>query len=156
VLHPYTDLEAKRVVAGTPLSREVWDRDYPLEEEHDMLRAALLERSVDGRPFGMYQVRRISDGAVIGGIGFFGPPDEFGAVEIRFGIVPSATGSNLAAEAISALVDVARDNGADFLIASTTVANVAAQSSLLAGGLREIVRDDDIAHFAIELVGQPA
>jgi RimJ/RimL family protein N-acetyltransferase len=151
LLHPYTELEAARVVRGTPLTGEIWDRDYPLEEEHDLLRGAIAERSVESHPFGLYQIRRHSDGMVIGGIGFFGPPDEFDAVEIRFGVVPSAAGNNFAAEAVTALVGVAREHGARFLIASTTVANLAAQSSLLGGGLREIVRDDDLVHYAVEL-----
>jgi RimJ/RimL family protein N-acetyltransferase len=156
VLHPYTELEAARVVRGTPVAGDVWDRDYPLEEEYDLLRGVLAERTVDGRVFGLYQIRRHSDGVVIGGIGFFGPPDEFQAVEIRFGIVPSATGHNFAEEAIHALVDVARENGALYLIASTTIGNVAAHVSLLGAGLTEVVRDDDLAHFAIELVATAA
>lgn len=152
-LHLFSAVDAARVLAGTRRPDEVWARDYPLFDEVDFLQALLLDRA-NGRdpgPFGMYQVRLIGSGVVIGGAAFFGPPDEFEAVEIMFGIVPDHVGNNYASQAVSRLVDIARDNGARYAIASTEVTNLAAQKAMLNGGLSEIVRDDRIVHFAREL-----
>jgi RimJ/RimL family protein N-acetyltransferase len=151
-LHLYTEEDAVRVLDGRPRPGESWARDYPMFDEVDFLRALVLDRRAgkDPGPFGLYQVRLRENGLVIGGAAFFGPPDEFGAVEIVGNIVPDHTGSGFAGEVVTGMVDIARDNGARFVIASVDVANVAAQKVLVAGGLGEVVRDETIVHFALE------
>jgi RimJ/RimL family protein N-acetyltransferase len=151
-LHLYTNEDAEHVISGRQRPGERWARDYPLFDELDFLRALVHDRrsGKDPGPFGLYQVRLGGDDEAIGGAGFFGPPDEFGAVEIVFGIVPDHSGHRYGSEVIAGLVEIARENGARFVIASTQVDNVGAQKTMLYGGLREIVRDDTIVHFARE------
>jgi RimJ/RimL family protein N-acetyltransferase len=146
-LHLFSEEDARRVLAGIRRPDEVWARDYPLFDEVDFLQAMVLDRA-NGRdpgPFGLYQVRLSGSGIVIGGASFFGPPDEFQAVEIMFGIVPDYAGNNYASQAVALLVDIARVNGALY------VANLGAQKAMLNGGLSEVVRDERIVHFAREL-----
>jgi RimJ/RimL family protein N-acetyltransferase len=152
-LHLLTEEDAVHVLGGRPRSGEEWARDYPLFDETDFLQALVLDRRAgkDPGPYGSYQVRLRENDLVIGGTSFFGPPDEFGAVEIVLGIVPDYAGMGHAAEVVAGMIDIARTNGAGFVIASVDVANIAAQKALTAGGLAEVVRDDTIVHFAREL-----
>jgi RimJ/RimL family protein N-acetyltransferase len=151
-LHLYSEEDANYVITGRRRPGENWARDYPLFDELDFLRALVHDRQAGKDPgvFGLYQLRLRDGDLVIGGAGFFGPPDEFDAVEIVVGIVPDHSGKGYAGEAVAGLVQIARDNGARFVIASTQVENEAAQKVLLRGGLGEVVRDDTIVHFAIE------
>jgi RimJ/RimL family protein N-acetyltransferase len=151
-LHLYSADDAALVIAGRQHPGEIWARDYPLFDELDFLKALVHDRRSGKDPgvFGLYQVRLHDDGVVIGGVGFFGPPDEFGAVEVVFGIVPDHAGHGYGAEAVAGLVEVARENGARFVIASTRVDHLPAQRTLLHAGFDEVVRDETIAHFARE------
>ncbi|GAB2453858.1 RimJ/RimL family protein N-acetyltransferase [Conyzicola lurida] len=153
ILLPFTEEGATRVLAGLKRPGEEWARDYPLFHELDFLRALLLDRAAGTDPgvFGMYQVRLSDSTLVIGGASFFGPPDEFGAVEILVGIVPDYADGSYAAHAVAQLVRIAADNGARYVIGSADVVDTAAIDGLLQGGLDEVVRDDTIAHFAREL-----
>ncbi|MCU1544338.1 MAG: hypothetical protein JWM50_2203 [Microbacteriaceae bacterium] len=151
-LRLYTEDDAVRVLEGRPRPGETWARDYPMFDEIDFLRALVLDRRAGKDPgqLGSYQVRLRENDLVIGGASFFGPPDEFGAVEIVLGIVPDYTGAGFAAEVVAGMIDIARANGAGFVIASVDVANVAAQKALVGGGLGEVVRGETIVHFAHE------
>ena len=118
--------------------------------DRDLIHSVIVEHA-DGTvvgPFTHYQVQLQTNNVVIGGAGFLGPPDEFGAVEITLGIVPEHMGHGYGSEVVAALVDIAARAGADFVIASSKVANVGTHSTLVAGGLKEIVRDDTTVHFA--------
>jgi [ribosomal protein S5]-alanine N-acetyltransferase len=59
-------------------------------------------------------------GAVIGGAGFKGPPDEEGIVEIAYGIVPAYQGQGYATEAAQALIAYAFDDGQTRLVRAHT------------------------------------
>jgi RimJ/RimL family protein N-acetyltransferase len=71
---------------------------------------ALLRASSSADPwiFG-FAVIHEEDRRVIGNVGFKGPPDEDGVVEIAYGIVPGYQGRGYATEAASALVAFARE-----------------------------------------------
>jgi GNAT superfamily N-acetyltransferase len=88
--------------------------------EIDLLRALVHERKtgIDPGPFTQYQVTLHDGNVVIGGAGFFGPPDEFRAVELSFGIAPDYKGHAYGAEIVSGMVQIARNNGARFVIAT--------------------------------------
>lgn len=123
-------------------------------DELDFLRSLIFERraGIDPGIFTHYQVCLRPDDTVIGWATFFGPPDEFKAVEIAFGIVRDYAGHGFGAEVVAGLIDLARDNGAEFLIASTRVGDIGAQRTLEQGGMREVVRDELIVHYAAGLI----
>jgi RimJ/RimL family protein N-acetyltransferase len=153
LLSPLSAEDAGGVLNGRCPQGDVWAREYPMLDELDFLRSMVFERraGIDPGEFTHYQVRLRHDGVVIGWATFFGPPDEFHAVEIAFGIVPDYAGHHFGAEVVAGLISFAREHGAEFLIASTQVSDIASHKALLQGGMREIVRDDTIAHFAAGL-----
>jgi RimJ/RimL family protein N-acetyltransferase len=148
-----TPQDAKQTLNGQHRAGQSWARDYPMPVDVDLIRSLIFEQA-DGKvvgPFSHYQIELRGSGLVIGGAGFLSPPDEFGAVEITFGIVPDHVGNGYGAEVVAALVEIASDGGADYVIASTKVTNVVTQATLKSGGLDEIVRDDTTVHFAAVL-----
>jgi len=88
--------------------RADWHRDFPREDDRD---AASMWH--DGDPWGPRSV--VLDGAVVGSIGFFGPPDtaaDGGAeAEVGYGLVEPARGAGLATEALTAMVAAAEGAG---------------------------------------------
>ena len=153
VLTLLTPSDAQRTLSGYKRPGQSWARDYPMFVDRDMI-GSLIREHADGKnvgPFSHYQIELKDHHTVIGGAGFLSPPDEFGAVEITFGIVPDHVGHGYGAEVVAALIEIAANEGADFVIASTKVANSITHSTLKAGGLTEIVRDDTTVYFAAEL-----
>jgi RimJ/RimL family protein N-acetyltransferase len=150
-----TPQDAQQTLIGQRRAGQGWARDYPMPVDVDLIRSVIFEHEhgITVGPFSHYQVELRDTGLVIGGAGFLSPPDEFGAVEITFGIVPDFIGNGYGAEVVAALVDIAAKGGAEFVIASTKVANIATQSTLRSGGLDEVVRDETTVHFAAVLAG---
>ena len=73
--------------------RGEWHRDFPRRDDID---AASLWREGD-----VWGPRSIARGVtVLGSIGFFGPPDEAGEVEVGYGLVREAWGWGFATEAL--------------------------------------------------------
>jgi RimJ/RimL family protein N-acetyltransferase len=88
----------------------------------------------------MYLVRRTSDGLAVGGLGFFGPPDPSGRVELGYGLVPDARGAGLATEAVGLALHLAWDAGATVAAADTEADNLASRRVLAANGFLEVER----------------
>lgn len=153
VLHPFTAEEALRVIAGTPEPGELWAPDYPFAAELDPLRAYAerLGSGEDQHPFTLYAIRERSDGAAIGGIGFFGEPDEEGAVELGYGLVPSARGRGFATEALRGAVVIARAAGAARIRADTDLDNGASRRVLEKAGFVETRRTDTLVFVELAL-----
>jgi RimJ/RimL family protein N-acetyltransferase len=156
-LNLYTAEAAERVLAGVRQPDHVWAPSFPLFEEIDFLRALVIERSrfIDPGVFGHYQVQLREGNEVIGGAGFFGPPDDTGAVEIIFGLVPEHLGNGYAAEIVEALVQVATDHGARAVTAVVPTSTPKSHAALLKGGLTEVARDESFVHFARRLHVKP-
>jgi RimJ/RimL family protein N-acetyltransferase len=79
-----------------------WHPDFPREDDCDGVR---MVRQVDG--WGSRQIRRRSDGLVVGSIGFFGAPHAESGVleaEVGYGLVEAARGQRLMSEALPALL----------------------------------------------------
>jgi RimJ/RimL family protein N-acetyltransferase len=151
-LHLFSSDDASDVLRGIRRPGQVWARQYPSFFEIDLLRALVHERrsGIDPGPFTQYQVTLRDGNVVIGGGGFFGPPDEFRAVEISFGIAPEYKGHRYGAEIVSGMMQIARDHGARFIIATATAADIGTQKSLEHGGLPEVVRDETTVYFGLE------
>ena len=154
LLHPIDVAEGERIVARSPGPKDAWADDFPFDGD---LRAvggflkASAERG-DPRPFGYYRISRLADGLAIGGGGFKGPPND-GAVEIGYGLAPSARGHGYAAEAVRALLAIATGHGLSSVRADTTPGNIASQRTLLKAGFRLISTDDE-HHYAVVLAGR--
>lgn len=58
-----------------------------------------------GECFGVWVMVERASGTVVGDIGFHGPPDDAGTVEVGYSVVPSRRGRRYATEAAVALVD---------------------------------------------------
>lgn len=152
-LHPLDVEEAARIVRQDKRAGERWASGFPTIEQVDFLTAFISDSAARHDPgaFGLFLVVRRDDDLVMGGAGFFGPPDEFGAVELVVELDRSVRGHGYGPQVIAALVGIARANGADFAITSTSVGNVAAQHAIEQGGLGEVVRDESIVHYALDL-----
>ncbi|MDQ0744759.1 RimJ/RimL family protein N-acetyltransferase [Clavibacter sp. B3I6] len=131
---------ARRIVDRAEEAGDDWDAEYPLADELDPLRG--LAASTDPDPiFTMYVIRRSSDGRAVGGLGFFGPPDEEGRIEFGYGLVAGARNQGLATEAVQVALSFAAQHGARIAAADTEVSNVPSQRVLAKAGLRETGRD---------------
>ncbi|WP_203585917.1 GNAT family N-acetyltransferase [Subtercola lobariae] len=149
LLHPYTPAEAERVLAGRPRADDNWAEGYPFADELDILPRFIDDFRANGdpRPFGPYVIRRLTDGAAVGGIGFTGFPDAEGAVEVGYGLVRGARGRGFATEALAALGEVARASGARIIRADTRTDNIASQRVLLRCGFAEASRAEGSVFF---------
>ena len=153
VLHPFSLEEAERVIQRVPSSEDVWDPNYPLEDELDPLRSFVrdVRDGVEPGPFSLYAIRYRAGNVAIGGIGFFGPPDESGAVEIGYGLVPSARGKGIATEALVAALGIARQHGALMVKADTNQENPASQRVLRGAGFAQTGRAGEQTYYSYEI-----
>jgi RimJ/RimL family protein N-acetyltransferase len=139
-------MEEARAVVALDRAGRPWAHDYPTEGD---LVVAGIACEADGHYdetgiFGVYQVL-LASGTVVGGIGFIHPPEN-GAVEVGYGLAPSARGQGLATEALAAMVDLAAEHGADRVVAMTAVDNEASQRVLRRRGfvaMPDLVVDDE-------------
>ena len=141
---------AGRIVARDEHLDDRWHAEYPLEDELNPLRD-LAEAQSSDPVFTLYLVRRTCDGRAIGGVGFFGPPDNAGRVGFGYGLVPSARGVGLATEAVRAALEFATNHGALVAEADTDVSNVASRRVLEKVGLVETRTDGKSVYFALAL-----
>jgi RimJ/RimL family protein N-acetyltransferase len=108
-------------------------RDFMVSDEVSPAWLAQLRAATAADPwrFGFAVVHRES-GLVIGSASFKGPPDEDGAVEIAYGIVPGYQGCGYATEAAAALVAFAFDNHRVRLVRAHTLPTPNASTRVLA------------------------
>jgi predicted acetyltransferase len=88
-----------------------WAEGFPRQDDLD---ASLLVADTDGpdRAWGNRLVQRRCDGLVVGTLGFLGPSDAAGEVEIGYGLVESAQGEGLITDALRLAVPAAEASGA--------------------------------------------
>jgi hypothetical protein len=128
-LHPFTIADAERLLSGEVDPHDGWEGGYAFTDEPELLRdfVRTVRESGDPAPFGPYLVRRANDGATIGGINLFGPPDADGVVEFA----------------------LARSSGATVVRAEAEIANLPARRTLENAGLMEIHRTADSVTYEI-------
>jgi RimJ/RimL family protein N-acetyltransferase len=151
-LHAIDVAEAERIAARRAGPADSWVDDFPFEGDVVAVGGFLRATEAQGeqRPFGYYRITRLSDGKTIGGIGFKGQPDG-GCVEIGYGLAPSARGHGYTAEAVTALLTVAADQGLVRVIADTALDNIASQRTLVRAGFRLVSTDADLHHYEVLL-----
>lgn len=149
LLRPLTAASAQAIVDGR---REPdWAADYPDSGDLEIARMvagspALSPAAVD---FGIRQVVETETGLVVGGIGFFGPPEN-GWVEIGYGIVPSRQRRGYASEALAAMLAHAWSfHDVKEVRAGTTEDNPASQRVLAKAGFEYAGKDGDELRYSL-------
>jgi RimJ/RimL family protein N-acetyltransferase len=104
----------------------------------------------DGQ-WGMFQIVLRETGEVIGDIGFHGPPDGTGTVEIGYGIVEQYRGRGLASESAVAICGLAWSRPeVTRIIARTEMSNAASAGVLRHAGFREDGLADGVRKFSLD------
>ncbi|MBM7502845.1 GNAT family N-acetyltransferase [Agromyces aurantiacus] len=155
-LHPFTVADAERLLAGDVDPLDGWEGGYSFTDEPELLAEYLrsVRRDGDPAPYGPYLVRRVGgagEGAAIGGVNLFGPPDERGAVEFGFGLVPAARGQGLSRHVVAETIELLRSAGAAIARADCEIANLPARRVLEQAGLVEVGRTSDLVTLEIRL-----
>ncbi|GAA0396090.1 hypothetical protein GCM10010357_16470 [Streptomyces luteireticuli] len=151
VLHPLTPDEARRLVARRPAADDHWAPGYPTDGDVESATDFLGHCAATGdpQPFGDYEIRRRSDGLVIGSLGFHRPPGADRTVTVGYGVVASARGRGYATEALRALLALARDRGITRVKGDADLGNVASQRVMTAAGMRAVGEDARVRYYEV-------
>jgi RimJ/RimL family protein N-acetyltransferase len=131
-----------------------WAPDFPTDG--DLRQAHILSHNPDravsvNNPWGPYTLIERVTQLCIGGIGFKGPPDSAGVVEIGYGICASRQNRGFMSEAVARLIELARDEGAFALGAETDAKNVASQRVLEKCGFARASQESGSIWWRLEL-----
>jgi RimJ/RimL family protein N-acetyltransferase len=145
-------VEARALVDGEHDYGHSWAAGYPLGSS--LLRAELTIAAARQKcplgAFGTYQVIRRADHQVIGDVGFMGPPDDTGAVNVGCAITDDARRQGYATEALAAVLEWAsRQPGLTCVIADTTRSNLASQRLLERVGLHRVGEDGELIYYML-------
>jgi [ribosomal protein S5]-alanine N-acetyltransferase len=143
------DPEANDPGSGT------WARGFPLPGTRVAARNLVQQAEAAGEGgddrWGMFQIILRETGEVIGDIGFHGPPDESGTVEIGYGIVEQYRGRGLAGESAVAICALAWSRPeVSRIIAQTDEDNAASAGVLRHAGFREHRVADSQRSFSLD------
>jgi len=110
--------EASRILgAALPL-------DWPQSDLLDLLPLQASASHADER-FGVWVMIERETTSVVGDMGFIGPPDDHGSVEVGYSVIPIRRRRGYATEAARAVVDWALDqSGVEVVVASCDHDNV--------------------------------
>jgi RimJ/RimL family protein N-acetyltransferase len=140
--------------ATDPGSR-TWATGFPLPgtrvAARNLVQQADAAREAYNARWGMFQIILRETGEVIGDIGFHGPPDETGTVEIGYGIVEQYRGRGLAGESAVAICDLAWSRPeVSRIIAQTDEDNAASAGVLRHAGFREDGVAGGLRNFSLD------
>lgn len=139
-LSPLSRAQAEHIIAGERTGQP-WAVGYPRSDDRDVARMFLTAPPAEDG-FGPLQIVDRRTALVIGGIGFFGPPDALGLVELGYGVAPEVEGRGYATEALRALLAWAYRTGrVTRAIADTTHDNVGSQRVMEKAGMRHTGAD---------------
>lgn len=152
-LHQLSVDEARAILRGQTTGDVDWAPGFPSFEHVDFLRAFIADSTAhrEPGPFGLYLVILENQKLVIGGAGFVGRPDADGSVEIVVELEPLVRKQGYGTEAIAALVEIARKNGALRVTSGTSVEDANGQRAMERGGFAEVGRDEWLVYFSVEL-----
>ena len=110
--------------------------EWPLPDLLDVLPVQASSSPEDER-YGVWVIVERESSTVVGDIGFFGPPDAAGVLEVGYSIVPDRRRRGYASEAASALVTWALDQpGVEAVVAACDPDNAASILTLDRVGFR--------------------
>jgi RimJ/RimL family protein N-acetyltransferase len=102
-VEPIDSRLASAMLAGVPGSDLEWAPGFPLASVLDIARTIAAASEPLG-PFLAYVIVRELDGQAVGDVGFHGPPNADGEIEIGYALVPAARGMGFARESVELLV----------------------------------------------------
>ncbi|MFY9934389.1 MAG: GNAT family N-acetyltransferase [Streptosporangiaceae bacterium] len=150
VLRQVTDEDVTAVLSGQ--QQAGWAEDFPSDGDRVIARVLAkygMPADEEGRRFGHRLVVERESGLVVGGVGFFGPP-QGGEVEIGYGIVPSRQRRGYATEVVRAMVaDVIDLEGVQTVIATVDLDNVASIRVLEKSGMKLSGRTEEQATYFV-------
>lgn len=150
VLRQVTDEDVTAVLSGQ--QQAGWAEDFPSDGDRVIARVLAkygMPADEEGRRFGHRLVVERDSGLVVGGVGFFGPP-QGGEVEIGYGIVPSRQRRGYATEVVRAMVaDVIDLEGVQAVIATVDLDNVASIRVLEKSGMKLSGRTEEQATYFV-------
>jgi RimJ/RimL family protein N-acetyltransferase len=113
------------------------------------------EAGVHRPEWGVFALVRREDGRAVGGIGFHGPPDEDGRVEVGYDLAEAARGRGYATEGLRALTAWALERDEVTSVCATTEPdNTASQAVIARAGFRRVrVAGEGAGQYAYELRG---
>jgi RimJ/RimL family protein N-acetyltransferase len=131
--------EALDMVEGRCTSTE-WASDFPTDVDVVLARLTLASDSTGTAWSAPWLI--VSDGVVVGMLGFKGPP-RAGEIEVGYGVAPSQQGRGVATAALAALLDLVRAEGLT-VRADAATWNLASQGVLRRLGFVEVGRSSSL------------
>ena len=150
--------ELARVLAGPAADdadSQSWAPGYPLPgtrvAARNLVRQAEAAEDGGNGQWGMFQIILRETGEVIGDIGFHGPPDQAGTVEIGYSLVEQYRGRGLVGESALAICGLAWSQpGVTRIIAQTDEGNAASAGVLRHAGFREDGVAEGLRNFSLD------
>lgn len=132
-----------------------WASGYPLPGTRAGARHLVEQAQAAGydllAKWGMFQIILRETGEVVGDIGFHGPPDETGTVEIGYSIVEQYRGRGLVGESAVALCGLVWSRPeVSRIVARTEEGNAASAGVLRHAGFREDGIADGLRNFSLD------
>jgi ribosomal-protein-alanine N-acetyltransferase len=141
-LDPFGPDEARALLDGE--RRDHWASDYPTDGDVEIAHFIAANPASWVGPYVPYKVVVLYSGLVIGGCGFFGPPDTDGLVEIGYGLAPSHRGMGFATESVQGLLTRAwQDPGVRTVFATTDADNAPSHAVLQRAGFRQVASESE-------------
>lgn len=108
ILRPVSGRAAVALSTDRPLAAAILEAELPADWPHPGLLDVIEARataSEGGDHFGIWAIIDRSDATVVGDVGFKGPPDAAGTIEVGYSVLPDRQARGYAAEAASAIVE---------------------------------------------------
>jgi RimJ/RimL family protein N-acetyltransferase len=131
-----------------------WASGYPTDGDLEAARLFIrrLSEGEETGPFGIFEILEGENDEVVGGIGFHRPPDAEGAVEVGYGIVPSRWNQGIVTDALRAIVEFAREQGASRVEARSLPSNIASRRVMEKVGLAFVDIVDGFTRYEIRFI----
>jgi RimJ/RimL family protein N-acetyltransferase len=136
-LVPATEAVARAVLGLEDFGDLARAHDWPHDDSADALRPLADHPEHAGE--GTFLIVR--DGLVVGDCGWFGPPDADGEVEIGYGLAPSVRRQGVGLQAVTALLEWVRLQGATRVRAEVLPGNEPSLRLLARLGFHPVERD---------------
>ncbi len=142
--------EAAAMLDGLRAVGDRWTPGYPTDS--NLVAAGyVVTAAAEGQdlgPWTIYQLVRKEDDRVVGGLGFFGPPDVAGDVQIGFSEPPELRVAGYAAEGLRALIAFAKGRPeVRRVLADTAATNRRVNVVLEAAGMRQFGSDGQLVFY---------
>jgi [ribosomal protein S5]-alanine N-acetyltransferase len=128
------------------------DEKWPTEDAMDILPIINSSLEVSKLPTGFeaWMIVDKTNNKIIGDIGFHGQPNEYGEVEIGFGLVEHERGKGFGSEALNAIMDwLSLQQKVKVILAECLISNKPSAVILEKAGLKEVTRDDEFIYWKL-------